>query len=288
MGDLPQRIVEDWIKETTGTFTYADICNELGIAPDSPNREYLRGILKRLREARLVTYVDGTRHGVFRRIDTERQRMNLTQANPKLQLQLRWPFGLERYVKIFRRNLIVIWGSKDAGKTALILNFIRLNMEKFKHKIQLFNVDMGSEEMRGRIEKFDDTTVDMWDDYILMEERATNFVDFIEPDWINIVDFLEVSTDFWRIGGIIKEMLDKVVGSGILIVAVQKNRDAEIGLGGWRTIERAKLVLTLDPGVVKIFQAKNWQEGISSSPKGKSWTYKLIGGTKIVNIQEVT
>jgi len=197
-----------------------------------------------------------------------------------------WPFGIEKYVKIFRRNLVVIWGSKDAGKTAFLLNFMRLNMERYKHRMQYFNVDMGAEELRGRIEKFEDTTIDMWDDYVLMEERSMNFVDFIEPDWINIVDFLEVSTDFYRIGGMIKEMLDKVVGSGILIVAVQKNRDAETGLGGWRTIERAKLVLTLDSGVIKIFQAKNWQDGVTSSPKGKKWSYKLIGGTKIVNISE--
>jgi len=287
MGELPQRVVEEWINETERPFTYADICSELGIAPDSPNRDYLREILKRLRKAGVVAYADGARHGVFRRKDTERQRMNLSQANPKLQLSIRWPFELERYVKIFRRNLIIVWGSKDAGKTAFLINFIRLNMEKWKHRIQYFNVDMGAEELRGRIERFDDTTIDMWDDYVLMEERATNFIDFIEPDWINIVDFLEVSTDFYRMGGMIKELLDKVVGGGILVVAVQKNKDAEYGLGGQRTIERAKLVVTLDPGIINILVGKNWQDGITSSPKGRSWTYKLVGGTKIVNIQEV-
>lgn len=287
MGELPQRLVEEWIDETVGPFIYKDICEELGIAPDSPNRDYLRVILKRLRRAKVVSYVDGTRHGVMRRVDTERQRMNLLEANPKSQLPLKWPFGLEKYVKIFRRNLIIVWGSKDAGKTAFILNFIKLNMERWKHKIQLFNVDMGAEEMRGRIEKYPDTTIEQWDKYVFMEERGVNFVDFIEPDWINIIDFLEVSKDFWAIGGIIKEMLDKVTGDGILVVVVQKNKDAEFGLGGQRTIERAKLVVTLDPGIIKILVGKNWQDGIEHSPKGRSWTYKLIGGARIVNPQEV-
>jgi len=93
---LSQRVVEEWVSETTGSFTYADICSELGIAPDSPNRDYLREVIKRLRDSRVVAYVDGARHGVFRRVERERQRMNLSQANPKDQLPLRWPFGIGR------------------------------------------------------------------------------------------------------------------------------------------------------------------------------------------------
>ncbi len=203
-------------------------------------------------------------------------------------LHLKLPFGIHNYGFLYRKNIMIVFGSKDAGKTAFILNFIRLNMEGWKRKIQLFNVDMGAEEMRGRIERFPDTTIEQWDEYVYIEERAVNFVDFIEPDWINIVDFLEVSTDFYRIGGMIKEMLDKVTGNGILVVAVQKNKDAEYGLGGQRTIERAKLVVTLDPGIIRILVGKNWQDGIESSPKGRSWSYKLVGGTKIVNIIENT
>ncbi len=287
MAELPQHLVEEWIGEASGVFTYGDICKELGIAPDSPNRDYLRTILKRLRKTQLITYVDGARHGVFRRVDRDRNRMNLSQANPKSQLSLKWPFGLERYVKIFRKNLVIVWGSKDAGKTAFLINFIKQNMGLWKNKIQYFNVDMGAEELRGRIERFEDTTIEQWDEYVFMEERVTNFTDFIEPDWINIVDFLEVSTDFFRMGGMIKEMLDKVTGEGILVVAVQKNKDAEYGLGGQRTIERAKLVVTLDPGIIKILVGKNWQDGITQSPKGKQWTYKLVGGTKILDVTEV-
>ena len=34
--------------------------------------------------------------------------------------------------------------------------------------------------------------------------------------------------------------------------------------------------------------AKNWAEGVTSSPKGKKWTFQLVGGANFVNIQEAT
>ena len=281
MKKLTQEIVEEWVREASGLFTKRDIWEDLDIGP-GPNRDYLRTVLKRLRDAKLIAYVDG-RHGAYRLLDVELERMSLARANPKNVLPIKWPFELERYVKIFRKNIAVLFGSKDAGKTAFLLNLMRLNMDKFP--IRYLNTDMGEEELRVRVEKFEDVTIEQWDKYIEMYEKAIVLPEHMNPDAINIVDFLEIHDEFYKIGKPIKEW-SAPLNNGILVVAVQKNLDAEFPIGKARSLEKAKLAINLDPNKATLAVAKNWQDGIISSPKGKAWTYKLIGGAKFVNIQE--
>ena len=281
MDKLTQEIVEEWIKETSGTFTKRDIWEELDIG-SSANKDNLRKILQRLRESKLIAYVNG-RHGTYRLLDTELEQMSLTRANPKNVLPIKWPFELERYVKIFRKNVAVLFGSKDAGKTSFILNLMRNNMGRFP--IRYLNTDMGEEELRVRVERFEDTTIEQWDKNVEMYEKSIILPEHINPNAINIVDFLEIHDEFYKIGKPIRDWA-AMLNDGILVVAVQKNPGAELPLGKGRSLEKAKLAVNLDPGKITLVVAKNWQEGITSSPKGKMWSYKLIGGAKIVNIVE--
>ena len=92
MEKLTQEVVEEWVRETSGTFTKRDICEDLDIGL-GPNGDYLRTILKRFRDIKLIAYVDG-RHGAYRLLDVELERMSLTRANPKNVLHIKWPFNL--------------------------------------------------------------------------------------------------------------------------------------------------------------------------------------------------
>lgn len=282
MEKLTQAIVEVWISETTGRFNSATICEELSIAPDL--KDYLRTILKRCRDKNFITPIPG-RHGWYRYVDTKAVRMDLVNANPQNTLNIKWPFGIERYVRLYKGNLVILYGSKDAGKTAVAINLLKLNLGSFR--LRYLNSDMGDAELRSRLEKFDDVTIEQWQHYVDFIERSYGFADLIDPNAINIVDFLEVHKDFFAIGEPIKEMLDKIE-EGLLVVILQKNPGAELPIGKMRSLDKAKLAINLDPGKITLAVAKNWQDGITSSPKGKSWTYKLIGGALIVNPIEAT
>jgi len=275
---LSRALVERWVKSTTGDFSLQDIRNELGIESDE-GKGHLRVIMFHLRKDAIVQSV-GKRDGVYRLIDDELIPMKLSGANPHKVLDLRFPFELERFVRIYRKNVIILFGSKSAGKTAFLINLAKMNMGRFP--IVYFNSDMGEEEFRMRLDKFEDLNIEEWDELIELYPRCLNFEDVIKADYINIVDFLEIFDEFYRIGEPIQKMASKL-NNGILIVAIQKNPNVEVGLGGQRAMEKAKLVLSLDPGKIKIIEAKNWQEGIISSPKGRMWTYKLIGGARILN-----
>ena len=281
MDKLTQETIEEWVQESCGLFTKRDIWDDLDIGP-GPNRDYLRTILKRLRDTNVIAYADGT-HGKYRLLDGELERMSLARADPKNVVPLKWPFEIEKYVRLYRKNIVIIFGSKDAGKTAFLLNFMRLNMGRFP--IRYLNTDMGEEELRMRVEKFEDVTIEQWDEYIEMYEKPLVLPEHIAPNAINIVDFLEIHDEFYKIGKPIKEW-SAPLNDGILVVAIQKNKDAEFPLGQARSLEKAKLAINLDPGKVTLAVAKNWQTGITTSPKGKTWTYKLIGGAKIVSIED--
>ena len=48
-------------------------------------------------------------------------------------------------------NIIVVAGEQNAGKTAFLLNFVRLNMTR--HEMFYYSSEMGASEMRKRLEK---------------------------------------------------------------------------------------------------------------------------------------
>jgi len=97
---------------------------------------------------------------------------------------------------------------------------------------------------------------------------------------VNIIDFLEVYDDFYRIGGMIKEIFDNL-DNGIAIIAIQKNKGNEYGLGGMRGLEKARLYLTMEPGKLKIAKAKNW--ATFENPNNLEKEFKLIQGCKFID-----
>ena len=63
---------------------------------------------------------------------------------------------------------------------------------------------------------------------------------------------------------------------GICIIALQKNRGTDLGLGGFRSMEKARLYLAMEPGKIKIVKAKNW--ATNTNPNGLQLEFKLIQG----------
>ena len=179
-------------------------------------------------------------------------------------------------MKIFPGNLIVIAGESNAGKTGFLLNLVKLNMNK--HDIHYFSSEMGSEEFKIRLSEFED--IDLKDWKFHPKERSGNFNDVIRPNDINIIDFLEMHDDFFRVGGHLKKITDKL-DRGIAIVAIQKNHGADHGLGGARSIERARLYLTMEPGKLTIKKAKIYRHR-DINPNGMEADFKLIHGCKFI------
>ena len=149
-----------------------------------------------------------------------------------------------------------------------------LNMSS--HRIHYFSSEMGSIELRDRLSKFD-LPLTAWK--FDPRERSSNFADVIAADEINIIDFLEIHDEFYRVGAMIKEIFDKLK-SGIAIIALQKNPNTDYGLGGLRSLEKARLYLAMEPGRIKIVKAKNWAG--QENPNGLMLDFKLVQGCKFI------
>jgi hypothetical protein len=137
---------------------------------------------------------------------------------------------------------------------------------------------MGKEELASRLSNFEGITLDEWN--FKAEERSHNFADVIRPDCVNIIDFMELSGDFYMVAEYLRQIHDKLAG-GICIVALQKKREAELGRGGDFGLEKPRLYMCMDAGKLTIQKAKNWVDP-TKNPNGLTIKFKLVGGCKFI------
>ncbi|MCX5831171.1 MAG: bifunctional DNA primase/polymerase [Deltaproteobacteria bacterium] len=264
--------VREWVLSTSGTFLSTDVyqCLQLSTRDEKKNVSI---ILKRMCDEGEIER-SGNKNGQFRRLDNEIEPLDWKNADIS-PLPLRWPFGIEHLVSVYPGNIAVIAGAPNAGKTSFILNFIKLNQQN--HAVHLFSSEGGPEELNMRISKFDlplsDWTFKAWD-------RSGDFADVIRPDAINVVDYLELHDDFFKVGGMLKAISDRLK-NGFCLIALQKNSGRDEGLGGARGLEKPRLYLAMDNGRLKIVKGKSWANRVNN-PNGQSINFKLADGCKFI------
>ena len=264
--------VREWVLSTNGIFLSTEIYSSLQLSTRE-DKKNVSIILKRLSQEGLIEKY-GNKNGQYRCLDSEIEPLDWRNADVKPH-DLAWPFEIESMVNMYAGNIGIIAGSPNSGKTAFLLNFIRLNQAK--HKIHLFSSEGGKEELRQRISKFA-YPLDSWK--FSAWERAGDFADVIKPDDINVIDYLEIHDEFYKIGGIIKSISDRLK-NGFALIALQKNNGRDEGLGGSRGLEKPRLYLSMDAGRLKIVKAKSWVSS-TRNPNGLSIDYKLVDGCKFL------
>jgi hypothetical protein len=220
-------------------------------------------------------------NAIFRRIEKECRPIDLL-GDDEGEIPFKWPLGEERLFGLMPKNIVIVAGTPDAGKTAYLLNCVALNMHQ--HEIHYFSSEMGRGEFKTRLGKYEGIRLDEW--HFHPWERAEGFHDVIRPDAINIIDFLEIHEEFFAVGGLIKQIFDKLK-TGVAILAIQKNPNVQTPLGGYRAMEKARLIVNLEsdyPGnVAEITKAKNWRT--ERNPRGMKKTFRLYDG---INISETS
>lgn len=267
--------IRDWVMTTSGNFLTTDVYIGQHLTTREEKKKCVV-ILHRLVEEGIIEKY-GNKNGCFRRVENECEDIDFFNANDTA-LSIRYPFGEERYVLTLPKNVIVIAGAPNAGKTAYLLNLAKMNMRN--RKVYYFSSEMGDLEFKKRLSKFD-LPLKQWS--FVAKERASNFADVIRPDDINIIDFLEVYDEFYKMGLYIKEIYDKLQ-KGIAIIAIQKNLNTDYGLGGMRGLEKARLYLSMETGKIKIVKAKNWAG--QENPNGLTLDFKLVQGCKFITLTD--
>lgn len=270
---LAERI-EEWVSETTGWFSYEECDKEVGIR-DMPDKDNRRQIFKRLKEAgKLENHPKNNK--LWRWVNIAVRLIDFKSATKRAPLAVKYPFGIEGYFNTYPGNIIVLAGAADSGKTAFLLNFIKLNQYDFSIFYQ--SSEMGKDELASRLVKFEGIALDDWN--FTAEERSHDFADIIRPGCVNIIDFLELAGDFYKVAEYMRQIHDKLAG-GIALIALQKKRGAELGRGGDFGLEKPRLYLTMDKGKLTIQKAKNWTNP-EDNPNGLIVNFKIVGGCKFI------
>lgn len=218
----------------------------------------------------------GARHGLYRPVDKNPNIMDLDEEEGT-NVNIELPFLLHDLVAIYPKNVIIVAGEKDAGKTAFALNTAWMNRNEFD--VKYFNSEMGSTELRKRLSKFPATyALSEWKK-ITWIQQACNFEDHIDPDGLNIVDFLEIKKEAFTVTEDIRRTFDKLK-NGLLLIVMQKRSYKEYAVGGEGTLEKARLALNLEhagrENLCRITVAKNWRG--TDNPRGKICQYKIWNG----------
>lgn len=267
--------VREWVKLTTsGVFVTTDVYKDLALTTRDDKKHAVKALL-RLQDDGILAKC-GEKRGCYRILEKNAPEIDYLNVNLSNPVDLKWPFGLEYWVDIYPGNVIVVAGAANAGKTAFMLNVVRQNM--FKHRIEYFSSEMGPEEFHLRLRKFEDIELHEWKFHPRV--KASNFADVIVPDAVNIIDYLEITKDFYEVGGEIKAIFDNL-NKGIAIIALQKKSGTDIARGGEFTLEKPRLYLSIDSGKLKIVKGKNWAVP-ESNPNGKEFNFKLVNGCKFI------
>ena len=141
---------------------------------------------------------------------------------------------------------------------------------------------MGASELRSRCELFE-LPIEYWKSVEFIE-NASKFQDYIIPDGINIIDFMEITDAFYLIGGMLTEIHNKLQ-KGIAVIALQKDLKNELGRGGTFSLEKPRLYVTLtanppEGNIAKIVKCKNWANP-SVNPNRKECVFKIIKGHRV-------
>jgi hypothetical protein len=272
--------VEEYIKAQEGYFDAASIVRDLQLETKE-EKKHLTVIIHRLKERGIIQPY-GNKAGRYRTVVINSDVMDFMKAKTD-EFPVNLPFGLSSMCKVYPGNIIVIAGTKSAGKTSMMLNIVKDNMNNLP--IVYMNSEMGETELRIRLELFEDLALKDWK--FTPVARASNWEDLITAEKkIFIIDYLDITDDLWKIGSIIKGIHEKLK-DGICIIAIQRNAGATLGRGGSFSLEKARLYINLDYDYdekcnhAKIHDCKAWRD---RSPRGMSLRYKIHMGSEYTMI----
>lgn len=269
--------VREWVNVTTGHWNVTDCHRESQIVTKE-EKHACRQELYRLRQEGIIEPV-GQKYGEYRRVEKDIEFLDFTASTPE-EFGVALPLGLSNHAVIQPKNIIVFAGSKDAGKTAIALDLVKMNIGRIP--IVYMTSEMGQVELKKRLQAHKDMTLDMWRAGMTAVYRGHNWQDLITDERkIFVVDYVEPPEEaLYQVGTILRAIHEKLK-EGIAVCFIQKKYNELLGRGGQFTLDKARLYVGLDPGrpnKATIVSCKSFR---NENPRGMTMHYKIFAGWKI-------
>ena len=293
---ITQELVQQWVtEETTGVFSLSGLALRMGLESRKQRMSLgvaLNRLCKDTPTKKAIIKASGKKDGVYQILDVEPDEIDWQEAED-VPVDLILPFGMHNMVEIYEKSIIIVAGTSNVGKTAYLYNFILDNMAV--HLIDLYNTETSPGQMRRRMNMMaaakgmEIPNPAPWKTL----DRYDNFEDVLHPDHISVIDYLEITEDFYFIGRDIKRMWRKL-NQGVLLIALQKGdpyKDKkgnpvykDLAIGGQFTKHKAQLYLSFDytnnPSMVrgKIVKAKVYN---GQNPNNRTFTFSIDRGVML-------
>ena len=265
--------VRNFIMKTEGEFTTTYVYTELGLRGNTTRQKAAHTALLRMKKEGLIESV-GKSAGRYRRILVDAPVMEWREASRE-EYEIEYPLGVHEVHATYGGELGILAGEKNSAKTSYLMQMAYLNRNR--HKVHYFHSELSENQLRVRIDKFNHytgTTDDEWDK-IDFRSRTVNFSQVIEPDELNIVDYLHRTDEFFLMGQDVDAIFRKMHRrEGYCMIGLQKKTYNEWGLGGEQPLARPNLYMTMFKGIyssnILERESPKIKIKISKSPRNES------------------
>jgi hypothetical protein len=240
------------------------------------DKHTIRRILLRFEKEGLLERT-GRHAGEYRIVQRDFEEVDLSTVGDMNPIDVRLPLDIHEHCELMPKDLVVFAGTTNSGKTAIMLDVVRLNMHK--HKCFYFSTELGRYAAKKRIAKHKECKE--WNFRFI--DDFPNFIDVIRPDDLNFIDYVEVTDgEFYKIPSILAG-IQKKLKKGLAFVALQKNPGLSHAVGGYQTKSKPALFCNLEeeyPGAkLTMEKVKNWT---GRNPNGMSHKFHIIDGMNIM------
>ena len=284
--------IRQFIQENQGSFTTADIDREFGLVTRQDKNRRAWALSNMVKE--LIIKRDARVAGKYHIIQTHLDFINLDQVEESC-FPVELPLGLPQMVNLPQKCVVVIAGTSNAGKTALLLQILKENLHQ-QYPLMYLMSEMGPSEYKQRVNKvLESGDANKWSKKVMAASMTTGFDGAIaqyNPDGVTCIDFLEdIGGEYYKIASDIRAIYD-ALNAGIAIIAIQKHSKADVGRGGEGTTEKARLYMTLDKlahqprstiSALKIHKAKDYPD---NNPNGLERHVEIRAGQDITPITD--
>ncbi len=267
--------VDVFISDAEGIFYLRDVYDYSDAHDDRTKAAVRQAIHKAKKDEKIES--SGGRAGCYRRIEGDFEVVDLTTLGNEPPMDIKLPLGLDGYVELYPKDLVVYSGTPNSGKSAFMLETVRLNMNQYQ--CFYFSTEMSGRNCSMRISKHTETPLSDWK--IKFSDDFTNYKDIIQPDDLNFIDYVEAADgEFFKIPSILSGIQRKLQG-GLAFVALQKNPGNDNAIGGVQTKAKPSVFSTIENSIFKIVKAKNWSR---TNPNGFTAKFKIYNGINISRV----
>ena len=285
--------VWQWVQASAGWFSNSDIDRELQLTTAGDKHARRTALYRLVKDGVLERHK--SKDGVFRRKENTIEVIDWRGADMR-EMEIKWPFELEKWEITYPGTLDVIAGSSGAGKSAFMLNFVKLNMAN--HMIRYMTSEMSKQQMKHRLGKFN-IGAGEWNFEPI--KCSSNFADKILPDSVNVIDYLEVDGENpSKVVNELREIFD-ALATGFVLVGLQKKGNEtkysakgtrysvryNLGRGGEFSKEKSRLYLVMDYNELYVEKSSNRRDDDAPPLRGRRWGFDLYKGCVFQNVGEV-